>query len=112
MIAMRGDDVLTCSDAGGGVKKDTTIGMGGTMVITADADLAGVAMDVAVTVTVDPMGMADGAVYMTALRSSLALKLPQMPGLPQVTDQVTRLFTDRTGGAPAKVAAAIRVAEA
>lgn len=82
------------------------------MVITADADLAGVAMDVAVTVTVDPVGMADGAVYMTALRSSLALKLPQTPGLPQVTDQVTRLFTDRTGGAPAKVAAAIRVAEA
>ena len=30
MIAMRGNDVLTCSDAGGGAKKDTAIGMGGT----------------------------------------------------------------------------------
>jgi hypothetical protein len=65
------------------------------MVMVADADLAGVAMEVAVTVTVDPVGMADGAVYVTPLASALALEVPQAPGLPQVSDHVTKLFTEQ-----------------
>ncbi len=54
--------VLTSSDAGGGTGKVTAIGMGGTIVMTAEAALVGVAMEVAVTVTVEPEGMVAGAV--------------------------------------------------
>jgi hypothetical protein len=47
--------------------------------------------DVALTVTVLPLGTADGAVYVVAapLAVPVGLKLPHAPELPQVTDQVT-----------------------
>jgi hypothetical protein len=77
-----------------------------------DADLAGVAIEVAVTVTVDPVGITDGAVYVMPLASSLGLKAPHAPGLPQVTDQVTRLLIEPKGPEVANVAAAARVTEA
>jgi hypothetical protein len=82
------------------------------MVMVVDVDLAGVAMEVAVTVTIDPVGTADGAVYVTPLASALALKVPQAPGLPQVSDHVTKLFTELVGTEAGKVAAATSVAEA
>jgi hypothetical protein len=50
------------SDAGGGAKNETAIGIGGTIVIFADVDRLVSATDVAVTVTVDPAGIAEGAI--------------------------------------------------
>jgi hypothetical protein len=86
--------------------------MGGVMVMMAEADFAASTTEEAVTVTVDPEGMADGAVYVMPLASALALKDPQAPRLPQVTDQVTRLFVEPNGRLAANVAAAASVAEA
>ena len=53
--------VLICSEAGGAPWKATVIGMGGVMVMVADTDLVVSASEVAVTVTVPPVGMALGA---------------------------------------------------
>jgi hypothetical protein len=110
IAACSGPDVLTCSEAGVAPKKFTAIGIGPVMVILAEADLLVSAIEVAVTVTVEPEGIAAGAVYVIALRSALVLKEPQAPGVPQITDHVTRLFPTRT--VIGNVAAAISVADA
>jgi hypothetical protein len=83
----------TCNEAGGGAKNETAIGIGGTIVIVVDVDRLGSATDVAVTVIVDPEGIAEGAVYEIAPPSSLALKAPHPPGVPHVTAYVTAAFS-------------------
>jgi hypothetical protein len=70
----------------------TAIGSGPTIVICAETDLLLSATEVAVTVTVVPAGIAEGAVYVTAPASALVPKAPQAPGLPQVTAHVTAPF--------------------
>jgi hypothetical protein len=99
-----------CNEAGGAAKNETAIGIGGTIVIVVDADRLVSATDVAVTVTVDPAGIAAGAVYVTAPPSGLALKAPHPLGVPHVTAYVTAEFSllPATG----YVAAASSVAEA
>jgi hypothetical protein len=66
------------------------------MVIAADADFEGSVLEVAVTVTVLPVGTAAGAVYVVATLLSVAvgLKTPQAPALPQVTVQFTPWFCE------------------
>jgi hypothetical protein len=49
-------------DAGGFETKETEIGMGAVMAMVAESDRLGVATEVAVSVTVFPVGMAAGAV--------------------------------------------------
>ena len=61
MVAMGENCALTCKDAGG-ERMLTEIGIGGTIVICAETDLPVSATEVAVTVTVVPAGIADGAV--------------------------------------------------
>jgi hypothetical protein len=51
-----------CKEAGGVAKKLTLIGIGATIVIVVDADLVVSATDVAVTVTLEPLGIVEGAV--------------------------------------------------
>ena len=64
------------------------------MVMTAWANCVLSVTEVAVTVTVPPVGIAAGAVYVVAepLAVFVGLKLPQAPALPQVTDHVTPAF--------------------
>lgn len=59
-LARRGNCALTCSEAGG-ERMLTEIGIGATMVIRAETDLVVSATEVAVTVTVVPVGIAAGA---------------------------------------------------
>ena len=66
----------------------TEIGIGGTIVICAETDLLPSATEVAVTVTVVPAGIAEGAAYVTAAASALGPKAPHAPGLPQVTKEL------------------------
>jgi hypothetical protein len=54
------------SDAGTALKNDTEIGVGGTIVMEAEAESDGLAAEAAVMVTVAPDGTAAGAVYVTA----------------------------------------------
>jgi len=82
-------DELTCIEAGGALTNVTEIGMGGTILMVADAESFGLTTEVAVTVTVAPEGIAGGAVYTIAP--------PQDPGLPQLIVYVTRLFSDALG---------------
>ncbi len=82
----------TCSEAGGIAKNETAIGIGGTIVIFPDTDRLVSATEVAVTVTVVPAGIADGAVYVTAPPSALALKVPHPLGVPHVIVYVTAAF--------------------
>jgi hypothetical protein len=100
-----------CNEAGGAAKNETAIGIGGTIVIVADADRLVSVTDVAVTVTVDPAGIAAGAVYVTAPPSGLALKAPHPLGVPHVTAYVTAAFS-LLPGLIGYVAAASSVAEA
>jgi hypothetical protein len=51
----------TCREAGVGAANATVIGIGGTIVIVAESWIDGSATDVAVSVTVDPDGIAAGA---------------------------------------------------
>jgi hypothetical protein len=90
-------DELTCIEAGGALTNVTEIGMGGTILMVADAESFGLTTEVAVTVTVAPEGIAGGAVYTIAPPSSLAVNVPQDPGLPQLIVYVTRLFSDALG---------------
>jgi hypothetical protein len=83
-------DELTCIEAGGALTNVTEIGMGGTILMVADAESFGLTTEVAVTVT-------GGAVYTIAPPSSLAVNVPQDPGLPQLIVYVTRLFSDALG---------------
>jgi hypothetical protein len=87
--APSGNCAPACSEAGGGVAKLTTIGIGPTMVIWAETDLVGSATEVAVTVTVLPLGMAAGALYVTAAALALGPKVPQAAALEQLTVHVT-----------------------
>lgn len=63
------------------------------ILIVAEGDASGAVTDVAITVTVWPIGTVAGAVYVTVFLVVL-LKVPQAPAtlLPQVTDQVTPAF--------------------
>ncbi len=88
----------------------TEIGIGGTIVTCAETDLLLSATEVAVTVTVVPAGIAEGAVYVAAAAFALGPKAPHAPGLPQVTAHVTALFPPDMGFA--NVAAAHSVAAA
>ena len=88
----------------------TEIGIGGTIVICAETDLLLSATEVAVTVTVVPAGIAEGAVYVVAAAFALGPKEPHAPGLPQVTAHVTALLPPVVG--LANVAAAVSDAEA
>ena len=88
----------------------TEIGIGGTIVICAETDLLLSATEIAVTVTVVPAGIAEGAVYVVAAASALGPKEPQAPGLPQVTAHVTALLPPFVG--LENVAAAVSDAEA
>ena len=88
----------------------TAIGSGPTIVICAETDLLLSATEVAVTVTVAPAGIAEGAVYVTAPTSALVPKAPHAPGLPQVTAHVSAPFPPVVGSA--NVAAAASVTEA
>jgi hypothetical protein len=99
-----------CRDAGGEGML-TEIGIGATMVICAEMDLLPSATDVAVTITVVPVGIAEGAVYVTAATLSLVPKVPHAVVLPQVTVHVTELFTTPVAGF-GNIAAACSVAEA
>jgi hypothetical protein len=109
IFAMREDCPLICRDAGG-ERMLTEIGIGGTIVICAETDLLLSATEVAVTVTVVPAGIAEGAVYVVAAASALGPKVPHAPGLPQVTAHVTALLPPVMG--LANVAAAVSDAEA
>ena len=60
--ARTGTVEFTCIDAGIDPYKLTEIGIGGTIVITADTDLVVSTAEVAVTVTLPPEGMVEGAV--------------------------------------------------
>jgi hypothetical protein len=60
-VAVNETSEPTCIEAGGVGAKDTEIGMGATMVMVDEADTLGSATEVAVTFTVFPDGMADGA---------------------------------------------------
>ena len=60
-VAMGENWALTCKEAGG-ERMLTEIGSGGTIVICAETDLLVSATEVAVTVTVAPVGIAAGAV--------------------------------------------------
>ena len=85
--------VLTCIDVGGGGLKTTVIG-GGVMVMFAETNFVLSAVEVAVTVTILPLGTAAGAVYVvgTPLAVWVGLNDPQAPVLPHVTDQSTPAF--------------------
>jgi len=87
--------VLICIDVGGGGLKTTVIA-GGVMVMFADTNLVGSACEVAVTVTVLPVGTAAGAVYVVAtlLAVWVGANIPQAPALPHVTDQSTPAFVE------------------
>lgn len=97
MRARRDSDEPTCIEAGGALKNVMEIGMGGTILMTAEAESDELATEVAVTVTVPPEGIAGGAVNTMAPPSSLAVNVPQAPGLPQLMAYVTRLFSSAVG---------------
>jgi hypothetical protein len=81
---------------GAGLKETVTAPLGPVMVRVAEADLVGSVTEVAVMVTVLPVGTAEGAVYMVALPVEVVvgLKVPQAPALPQLAVQVTCGFDD------------------
>lgn len=83
------NDEPTCIEAGGALKNVTEIGIGGTILIVAEAESDESATEVAVTVTVPPEGIAGGAVNTIAPPSSLGVNVPQAPGLPQSMEYVT-----------------------
>jgi hypothetical protein len=87
---------LVWSEEGGSGLKATEIGTAAVMVMVADADFVVSVTEVAVTVTVLPVGTADGAVYVVAEPLAVLVELnpPQAPVLPQVTDQVTPAFAE------------------
>jgi len=87
----------TCIEAGGAPENVTEIGMGGTILMTAEAESEGSATEVAVTVTVPPEGIAGGAVNRIAPPSSLGFNVPQAPGLAQLIAYVTALFSSAVG---------------
>ena len=64
--------------------------------IVAETDFVLSVTDVAVIVTVLLLGTANGAVYAVGMPLAVlpALKVPQAPALPQVTDQVTPAFAE------------------
>ena len=62
ITALRLNAALIWREAGVGAKKATAIGMGGVMVMVAETDFVVSTREVAVTATVAPEGMADGAV--------------------------------------------------
>jgi hypothetical protein len=80
---------LIWSDAGW-PESATVMLDGDVMVMAAEADLVLSATEVAVTVTLAPVGIAAGAVYVAEVVVAL-LMAPQAPApeLPQLTDQVT-----------------------
>jgi len=82
-----------CIDVGGGGLKTTVIA-GAVMVMFAETDFVESACEVALTVTVVPVGTAAGAVYVveTPLAVWVGENDPQAPALPQVTVQSTPLF--------------------
>ena len=94
----------------------TESGSGGTMVICAETDLVVSATEVAVTVTVAPVGIAAGAVYVTAAASALGPKAPHAPWLAQVTVHVTdlspRVLEFANTGAASSVAEALIASDA
>jgi hypothetical protein len=61
-VAPKDTVAFTCTDAGIDAAKETAIERGGVMVTVAEIDLVESAAAVAVIVTVDPAGMAAGAV--------------------------------------------------
>lgn len=61
-VAVSGRAAPTWIDAGGVGANDTAMGRGATMVMVAEAERLGFATDVAVTFTVFPDGMLEGAV--------------------------------------------------
>jgi hypothetical protein len=89
MDAVNDAVVPICRLAGGGTKKEIEIGIGAVMAMLAETDFVVSATEVAVTVTDAPEGTVAGAVYVIPLKSALVLKVPQSPGVLQVTDQVT-----------------------
>jgi hypothetical protein len=83
-VATKFNGPLTCVVAVAGVTL-TTIGGGGTTVMTTVALIAGLVVDVALIVTVPPVGMTLGGVYTVAtpLAVCVGLRLPQAPALAQ-----------------------------
>jgi hypothetical protein len=77
IIATKGDVAPTCSDAGGCVKRFTTMGIGDTIVTVAETVLLGSATELAVIFTVEPLGIASGAVYVTPAAFALGPNEPQ-----------------------------------
>jgi hypothetical protein len=78
----------------GGDTRETVIFVGGVIVIVAEADLLASVTEVAVTVTVFPLGTAAGAVYvvLAPLAVDALLNDPQAPLLPHVTLHFTPAF--------------------
>ena len=71
------------------------------MVMVEEMDFVGSETDVAVTVTVLPVGMAEGAVKTTSGTVGLVWpKVPHAPWLPHVTVQVTWAFDALLAAAP------------
>jgi hypothetical protein len=85
--------VFTVSEDGGETI-DTVIFVGGVIVIVAVANLLASVTEVAVTVTVFPLGTAAGAVYvvLAPLAVDALLNEPQAPLLPHVTVHFTPPF--------------------
>jgi hypothetical protein len=79
-------EVPICTEAGTAAKNDTAIGIGGTIVTTADTVFVVSVAAVAVIVTVPPDGIVPGALYVTELpvTDSLELNVPHAPALPHV----------------------------
>jgi hypothetical protein len=85
--------VFTVSEDGGDTS-ETVMFVGGVIVIVAEADLLASVAEVAVTVTVFPLGIAAGAVYvvLAPLAVDALLNEPHAPLLPQLTVHFTPPF--------------------
>jgi hypothetical protein len=105
--ACSGNSAFTSSEAGSVPLNATEIGIGGTIVIVIDLEREVFAIDVAVTVTVAPLGTAGGAEYTIAPNSSLAFSVPHAFGLPQLTAYVTAVFAFVPAGEENSVTASI-----
>jgi hypothetical protein len=94
--AVMGLVALTWMDVGGVGLKTIVMGGGVVSVIVAETDFVLSAVEVAWTVTVPPVGTAEGAVYVVAAPLALCVGLndPQAPALPHVTDQSTPAFDE------------------
>lgn len=108
-LALKSTFAFTCMEEGTVPVNAMVIGGGGAVVIVTvnEADLVESATEVAVIVTVDPVGTADGAVYLEFVLELpfwvwVGLKEPQAPALPQLADQLTRVFVPFSTSASSK----------